>query len=101
MYQLHIFAVLLLVLATEALAAPQSPALRCVWEGRVACKKRGVCPSCGARRMVDVAAHWVDHVIPDVPVRQWVLSLPHRIRYLVGYDAKLLGEVRALFMRAV
>ena len=45
------------------------------------CKGRGVCPSCGGRRMAERAAHLVDHVFPDVPVRQWVLSLPHRLRY--------------------
>jgi hypothetical protein len=28
------------------------------------CKRRGVCPSCGARRMAQTAAHLVDHVIP-------------------------------------
>ena len=37
------------------------------------CKRRGFCPSCGARRMAQTAAHLVDHVIPHVPVRQWVL----------------------------
>ena len=40
------------------------------------CKRRGFCPSCGARRMAQKAAHLVDHVIPRVPVRQRVLSLP-------------------------
>ena len=33
------------------------------------CKGRGVCPSCNGRRMVQTAAHLVDHVIPPVPVR--------------------------------
>jgi hypothetical protein len=28
------------------------------------CKRRGFCPSCGARRMSQTAAHLVDHVIP-------------------------------------
>jgi hypothetical protein len=37
------------------------------------CKGRGFCPSCGGRRMAERAAHLVDHVFPDVPVRQWVL----------------------------
>jgi Transposase zinc-binding domain len=41
-----------------------------------ACKGRGFCPSCGGRRMAERAAHLVDHVLPDVPIRQWVLSLP-------------------------
>jgi hypothetical protein len=43
------------------------------------CKGRGFCPSCGGRRMAERAAHLVNHVFPDVPVRQWVLSLPYRL----------------------
>jgi ribosomal protein S27E len=43
------------------------------------CKKRGFCPSCGGRKMADTAAHLIDHVIPQVPVRQWVLSLPFKL----------------------
>ena len=35
---------------------------------------RGLCPSCGARRMAQTAARLVDCVIPRMPVRQWVLS---------------------------
>ena len=38
------------------------------------CKGRGFCPSCGGRRMSELAAQLVDHVIPHVPVRQWT---PH------------------------
>jgi ribosomal protein S27E len=34
------------------------------------CKRRGFCPSCWARRMVESAAHLVDHVFPEAPVRQ-------------------------------
>jgi len=48
------------------------------------CKRRGFCPSCGARRMSQTAAHLVDHVIPHVPVRQWVLSLPIALRLLLA-----------------
>ncbi len=29
--------------------------------------------------MSERAAHLVDQVLPDAPVRQWVLSLPHRL----------------------
>ena len=42
------------------------------------CKRRGFCPSCGARRMSQTAAHLVDHVIPRVPVRQWATAAPSR-----------------------
>jgi hypothetical protein len=34
------------------------------------CKRRGFCPSCGARRMIESVAHLVDHVLPDQPIRQ-------------------------------
>ncbi|MCP5067272.1 MAG: transposase [bacterium] len=65
------------------------------------CKARAVCPSCTGRRMAELAAHLVDHVLPDVPVRQWVLSLPHRVRYLLARHPDLCREVRGIFVRAV
>jgi hypothetical protein len=43
--------------------------------------------------MTDLAAHLVDRVIPDVPVRQRVLSLPWSLRYLLAFDAALLVTI--------
>jgi len=57
------------------------------------CKGRGICPSCNTRRMVETAAHLVDHVFPAEPVRQWVVSLPKRLRYFLIRDARLLNRV--------
>jgi hypothetical protein len=34
--------------------------------------------------MSERAAYLADHVMPDVPIRQWVLTLPRRIRYLLA-----------------
>jgi ribosomal protein S27E len=34
------------------------------------CKRRGICPSCGARRMVESAALLVDEILPQQPMRQ-------------------------------
>jgi len=65
------------------------------------CKGRGFCPSCGGRRMADTAAHLVDRVLPVVPVRQWVLSLPFALRYRLAYDAQLTSAVLAIFVRTV
>jgi hypothetical protein len=65
------------------------------------CKRRGSCPSSGARRMAETAAHLVDGVLPDVPYRQWVLSLPHRVRFLCAYDHELCVGVRRIFAHAV
>jgi len=65
------------------------------------CKGRGFCPSCGGRRMADTAAHLVDRVLPEVPVRQWVLSLPFALRYRLAYDAPLVRDVLDVFVRCV
>ena len=51
--------------------------------------------------MTDLAAHSVDRVIPRVPVRQWVLSLPHAFRYRLAYDHTRMVAVFGLFVRAV
>ena len=63
----------------------------CAFERLVpfSCKGRGFCPSCGGRRMSESAARLVDHVLPHVPVRQWVLSLPYRLRYLLAWNHDL------------
>jgi hypothetical protein len=65
------------------------------------CKGRGFCPSCGGRRMADTAAHLIDRVLPEVPVRQWVLSLPFALRYRLAYDASLTTAVLGIFVRTV
>jgi hypothetical protein len=76
-------------------------ACRCDRLVAFSCKGRGFCPSCGGRRMADTAAHLVDRVLPEVPVRQWVLSLPFALRYRLAYDSRLAGQVLGLFVRAV
>ncbi len=65
------------------------------------CKRRGFCPSCGARRMSQTAAHLVDHVIPQVPVRQWVLSLPIPLRVLLAAQPELVTPVLQVAHRVV
>ena len=65
------------------------------------CKARAVCPSCTGRRMSELAAHLLDQVLPEVPIRQWVLSLPHKVRYLLARHSDLAREVGGIFTRAV
>ena len=63
---------------------------------------RGFCPSCGGRRMTERAAHLIDRVFPDdVPVRQWVLSVPHRLRYRLAYDHTLCRAAVQAFVRGL
>ena len=76
---------------------------KCAHEKLVAfsCKRRGFCPSCGARRMAQTAAHLVDAVIPRVPVRQWVLSFPIPLRILLAAHPQLLSAVLQIVHRVV
>ncbi len=74
----------------------------CSFERLVAfsCKAH-ICPSCAARRMEDGAAHLVRNVFPAVPVRQWVLSLPRRVRFLAAREATLASRLLSIFIGAV
>jgi hypothetical protein len=65
------------------------------------CKRRGFCGSCMARRMSETAAHIVDSVIPCIPTRQWVLSVPAPFRLLIAYDSEALSVVVSVFKKAV
>ena len=46
--------------------------------------------------MTERAAHLVDAVLPRVPVRQWVLTLPYRLRYQLAWNH---GLSRAVLRR--
>ncbi len=65
------------------------------------CKKRGFCCSCLGRRMADTAVHLEQSVLPRVPIRHWIRSLPWGLRALLGYDRKLCAEVVSAFMTEV
>jgi hypothetical protein len=47
------------------------------------------------------AAHLVDHVIPHVPVSQWVLSLPIPLRVLLAAQPDLVTPVLQVVQRVV
>ena len=65
------------------------------------CKGRGVCPSCNARRMVETAAHLTDNVLLPLPVRQWVLSVPKRLRPFLHHNPSIASAVLRIFLRAL
>jgi hypothetical protein len=75
----------------------------CGWARPVAfsCKRRGFCPSCIGRRMADFAAHLVDRVMPSVPLRQWVLTVPHPLRARMMFDPALTSVVLRQLVAAV
>ncbi|MCB9025119.1 MAG: transposase [Bdellovibrionaceae bacterium] len=51
--------------------------------------------------MAESANHLVDEVLPQKPLRQWVLSLPFQLRYLLAAQPKVMGEVLQIFHRAL
>jgi hypothetical protein len=65
------------------------------------CKGRDICPSCATRRMVETAAHMVDNVLPRVPYRQWVLSMPKRVRWHLREKPEVISGLLGVFLRAV
>ena len=65
------------------------------------CKQRGVCPSCAARVMCNTAAHLTDRVLPNVPIRQWVLSLPFSLRVPAARDPRLVAACDRILFEAV
>jgi hypothetical protein len=51
--------------------------------------------------MAETAAHLVDRVFPPLPVRQWVLAVPKRLRYFLHRDPEALGAVLHILLRVI
>lgn len=65
------------------------------------CKRRGFCPSCGARRMAESAALLVDEVFPEQPMHQWVLSFPFPLRFLFASRPAIMGRALGIVCRCI
>jgi hypothetical protein len=65
------------------------------------CKRRGFCPSCAGRRMAQMAAHLVEQVIPWVPTRQWVVSVPVPLRYWMASSQDLTAKVHTIIRTTI
>jgi hypothetical protein len=65
------------------------------------CKRRGFCPSCAGRRMAQTAAHLVEQVIPWVPTRQWVVSVPVPLRYWMAASQELTAKVHTIIRSTI
>jgi Transposase zinc-binding domain/Putative transposase len=65
------------------------------------CKRRGFCPSCAGRRMAQTAAHLVEQVLPWVPTRQWVVSVPVPLRYWMAGSQDLTAKVHTIIRTTI
>ena len=55
----------------------------------------------GGGRPVDSAAHLVDEVFPERPIRQWVLSVPYQLRFLFATEPQVITKVLAIVHRVI
>jgi hypothetical protein len=51
--------------------------------------------------MTEVAAQLVDELLPKVPIRQWVVSMPYYLRYALAWNLEMRKAVFAAMHRAV
>lgn len=65
------------------------------------CKKRGFCPSCCAKRMTESSTLLVDTVLPDEPMRQWVLSFPYPLRLVFARQPHVMSHVLKIVNRTI
>lgn len=57
------------------------------------CKCRSFCPSCHQRRVVEFGEFLREEVLEDVPHRQWVFTIPKRLRPYFMHNRKLLAKL--------
>jgi len=65
------------------------------------CGGRGFCPTCCGRRMAEKSANLTEFVLPEAPLRQWVLTVPHGLRAAVAYDRHLLPQLYRIFYSSI
>jgi hypothetical protein len=59
------------------------------------------CDGCGGRRMASLSHQWIDRVFPEVGVRQWVLSVPWDLRFLLARRHDVCRGLTRVFLNAV
>jgi hypothetical protein len=65
------------------------------------CRRRCFCPSCHQKRTLLFAEHVDEEVLGDLPVRQYVVTIPKMLRLPFKYDRKLLGLLSQCFYASV
>lgn len=57
------------------------------------CRHRGFCPSCCGKRQALTTAFVLDEVLPIVPIRQYVVSFPFAVRFVLATRPKVMTAV--------
>ena len=51
--------------------------------------------------MSETAAFVVEEILPKAPVRQWVMSFPMELRFMIARDAKVYQKVKKIYLSAI
>jgi hypothetical protein len=65
------------------------------------CRRRCFCPSCHQKRALLFAERIDEEVLGDLPVRQYVVTIPKMLRLCFKYDRDLLGLLSQCFYASV
>jgi hypothetical protein len=57
------------------------------------CKVRCFCPSCHQKRILELSMHVREEVFAEVPHRQFVFTIPKRLRIYFRFNRELLGQL--------
>jgi hypothetical protein len=60
------------------------------------CKTRCFCPSCHQKRILELSLHVREDVFATVPHRQFVFTIPKRLRIYFRFNRELLGHLPAI-----
>jgi hypothetical protein len=82
----------------QAVVGHQAP---CARLGLCTSHRMCLCLSGNARYMSETAAHLSDHAMPPIRVRQWVLSVPKRLRWYLGREPKAVTSLVRILLRVI
>ena len=77
----------------EGFARVRCPDCKAEYYVVFSCRQRCACPSCDQKRALLLAHRLNEEVLAQVPHRQWVLTIPRRLRVYFRYDRSLLGKL--------
>jgi hypothetical protein len=65
------------------------------------CRQRCCCPSCDQKRALLSGHRLTEEILPAVRHRQWVFTIPKRLRIYFRFDRRLLGALCRITYEAV
>jgi hypothetical protein len=85
----------------EGFARVRCPKCRYEFFVAFSCRRRCLCPSCHQKRALVIANHIARDVCAPVCHRQFVFTVPKRLRIFLRFDRQLLGELPRLAWQTV